>query len=30
MRIETANGNEHKVWLTDREVEDLRRATNSQ
>jgi len=23
-------GDEHKVWLTDSEIEDLRRATNSQ
>jgi len=30
MRIEATNGNEHKVWLTDSEIEDLRRATNSQ
>jgi len=30
MRIEATEGNEHKVWLTDGEIEDLRRATNSQ
>jgi len=30
MRIEATDGNEHKVWLTDSEIEDLRRATNSQ
>ncbi|MBO4249497.1 site-specific integrase [Halomicrobium sp. IBSBa] len=30
MRIEATDGNEYKVWLTDPEVEDLRRATNSQ
>ncbi|WP_336339674.1 site-specific integrase [Haloarcula brevis] len=30
MRIESTAGNEHKVWLTDSEIEDLRRATNSQ
>jgi integrase len=30
MRIEATNGNEHKVWLTDQEIEGLRRATNSQ
>ena len=30
MRIEATAGNEHKVWLTDSEIEDLRRATNSQ
>jgi len=30
MRIEATAGNEHKVWLTDGEIEDLRRATNSQ
>jgi integrase len=30
MRIESTAGNEHKVWLTDAEIEDLRRATNSQ
>jgi len=30
MRIEATEGNEHKVWLTDSEIEDLRRATNSQ
>jgi len=30
MRIEATKGNEHKVWLTDGEIEDLRRATNSQ
>jgi len=30
MRIEATDGNEHKVWLTDAEIEDLRRATNSQ
>ena len=30
MRIEATNGNEHKVWLTDEEIEDLRRATQSQ
>ena len=30
MRIEATEGNEHKVWLTDEEIEDLRRATNSQ
>jgi len=30
MRIEATSGNEHKVWLTDGEIEDLRRATRSQ
>ena len=30
MRIEATNGNEHKVWLTDSEIEELRRATTSQ
>jgi len=30
MRIEATEGNEHKVWLTDGEIEELRRATNSQ
>jgi len=30
MRIEATEGEEHKVWLTDSEIEDLRRATNSQ
>jgi integrase len=30
MRVEATKGNEHKVWLTDSEIEDLRRATNSQ
>ncbi|QIO23079.1 site-specific integrase [Haloarcula sp. JP-L23] len=30
MRIEATAGNEHKVWLTDSEIEDLRRATTSQ
>ncbi|MBX0323887.1 site-specific integrase [Halomicroarcula sp. F13] len=30
MRIEATDGNEHKVWLTDSEIEDLRRATTSQ
>lgn len=30
MRVEATAGNEHKVWLTDNEIEDLRRATNSQ
>ena len=30
MRVESTAGNEHKVWLTDEEVEDLRRATTSQ
>ncbi|MDS0223805.1 site-specific integrase [Haloarcula sp. S1AR25-5A] len=30
MRIEATAGDEHKVWLTDEEIEDLRRATNSQ
>jgi len=30
MRVEATAGNEHKVWLTDSEIEDLRRATNSQ
>lgn len=30
MRIETTAGNEHKAWLTDSEIENLRRATNSQ
>jgi integrase len=30
MRIEATSGDEHKVWLTDGEIEDLRRATNSQ
>jgi len=29
MRIESTAGNEHKVWLTDEEIEDLRRAANS-
>jgi len=29
MRIEATNGDEHKVWLTDGEIEDLRRAANS-
>ena len=29
MRIESTAGNEHKVWLTDSEIEDLRRAANS-
>ncbi|MDS0261841.1 site-specific integrase [Haloarcula sp. S1CR25-12] len=29
MRIESTAGNEHKVWLTDQEIEDLRRAANS-
>jgi integrase len=30
MRLEAASGGETKVWLTDEEVEDLRRATASQ
>jgi len=30
MRIEATDGTEHKVWLTDSEIEDLRRATTSQ
>ena len=30
MRVEATAGDEWKVWLTDSEVEDLRRATNSQ
>lgn len=30
MRVESTAGNEWKVWLTDSEIEDLRRATNSQ
>ena len=30
MRIDSTKGNEWKVWLTDDEVEDLRRATRSQ
>jgi integrase len=30
MRVEATGGNEHKVWLTDNEIEDLRRATTSQ
>ena len=30
MRVESAGGQEHKVWLTDSEIEDLRRAANSQ
>jgi len=30
MRVEAAGNGEHKVWLTDSEIEDLRRATNSQ
>jgi len=30
MRIESTKGNEWKVWLTDTEVEELRRATTSQ
>ena len=30
MRIEATDGNEYKVWLTDSEIENLRRATNSQ
>jgi len=30
MRLEATAGDEWKVWLTDSEVEDLRRATNSQ
>jgi len=29
MRIESTAGNEHKVWLTDEEIENLRRAANS-
>jgi len=29
MRIESTAGNEHKVWLTDSEIEDLRRAAKS-
>ena len=30
MRIESTSGDEHKVWLTDSEVENLRRAAQSQ
>jgi integrase len=30
MRVEATAGNEHKVWLTDPEIEHLRRATTSQ
>jgi len=30
MRVEATGGNEHKVWLTDTEIDDLRRATTSQ
>jgi len=30
MRIESTEGDEWKVWLTDGEIEDVRRATNSQ
>jgi len=30
MRVEATAGDEWKVWLTDSEIEDLRRATNSQ
>lgn len=30
MRVESAGGQESKVWLTDSEIEDLRRAANSQ
>ncbi|WP_324761184.1 site-specific integrase [Haloarcula sp. GH36] len=30
MRIESTEGNEHKVWLTDKEIEDLRRVATSQ
>jgi integrase len=30
MRIEATSGDEHKVWLTDEEIENLRRATRSQ
>ena len=30
MRVESAKGDESKVWLTDSEIEDLRRATASQ
>jgi integrase len=30
MRVESTSGDEHKVWLTDSEVEDLRRVTHSQ
>jgi len=30
MRVEATGGNEHKVWLTDNEIEGLRRATTSQ
>jgi len=30
MRIEATSGDGHKVWLTDEEIEDLRRATQSQ
>jgi hypothetical protein len=30
MRIEATSGDEHKVWLTDDEIEDLQRATPSQ
>jgi len=30
MRIESTAGNEHKIWLTDDEIEALRQATTSQ
>lgn len=30
MRIEATDGDEHKVWLTDGEIKDLRRTANSQ
>jgi len=28
MRVESADGDEHKVWLTDSDIEDLRRVAN--
>jgi integrase len=30
MRLEATSGDEHKVWLTDEEIEDLRRAAQNQ
>jgi integrase len=30
MRVESTSGDEHKVWLTDSEIEQLRRVTRSQ